>query len=268
MSNPNTGTIQTQYPSNASKMCVGQPCGVKKTWITRHYCKDAYVFNNALPWINEDEKKIRGRASSRWNFILTIPTSNQIYLHSIPVRFIFSALGCVKHVDSPSRCPRHHHQHLTVTTAEPSCSICALYQRLIPQQLCIMQTIAYSVMTCTPSTHIIWKAPRCNSVINNECRVRVSRLTERRADCLGNATLMKVFPQLSVPLHTHIEDSQSHINDQVARQTLPACLCMHKRVISYVLCVCRLLENAASNLSDHLGDYVNEMLNMNVKMKM
>lgn len=76
---------------------------------------------------------------------------------------------------------------------------------------------------------------------------------------------MKVFPQLSVPLHTHIEKLQSRINDQVDKQTLLAyiCVCI-KESFHSPLCVCRLLVNAVRNLSNGL-DIVNEMPNVTNK---
>lgn len=103
-----------------------------------------------------------------------------------PIRFIYTAPTqthflcsqfCGAHWQS-SALPRCCRRRLTVITAEPSCNICASYQSLIPHLLCIMQTIAYSILTCPPSTHIVWRTPQCNSVINNGCRVRVSSLTD------------------------------------------------------------------------------------------
>lgn len=50
---------------------------------------------------------------------------------------------------------------------------------------------------------IVWRAPQCKSVLNAEWGL-AHWLTDWRAYCLGNATLMKVFPQPPVPLHTHL----------------------------------------------------------------
>lgn len=41
-----------------------------------------------------------------------------------------------------------------------------------------------------------------------------------------------------------------------------------ERSCSYALCVRRLLVNAVSDESNCLGNYVNDMLNMNVRIKM
>lgn len=63
---------------------------------------------------------------------------------------------------------------------------------------------AYSVMTCSPSTRIVWRAP---SVVN-KCRVTVSLADGLKADCLGDATLMKVFPSAATVTEKRVEGLQ------------------------------------------------------------
>lgn len=63
-----------------------------------------------------------------------------------------------------------------IFSTDSSCKICASYQCLTPHLLGIMQTIAYSVVTL--QTHIIWIEPQYNSVINNECSLKVCCLTD------------------------------------------------------------------------------------------
>lgn len=148
-------------------------------WITRHCCKKLECLTKHFQWYMKKLKKTKQSLCLKRIEFHTPNThiqSDAFTQHA--VRCIFPALGSVEHVDNLNRWPWCRHHHLTVIIAEPSCNICASHQRLIPHLLCIMQTIAYSIKTCPPSTHIVWRAPQCNSVIKNECRVRVSSLAD------------------------------------------------------------------------------------------
>lgn len=123
-----------------------------------------------------------------------------------PVRHIFSALGSAEHVDKLRHWPWRRRHHSTVQLQNPHAIFALSYQHLIPHLLCIMQTIAYSIMTCPPvNPHRLESAPSVILwlIMNAEWGL-ASRLTEGLT-AWGTLRWWRSFPQLSVPLHSHIE---------------------------------------------------------------